>query len=190
MIDVRRYKLNPPTALAWPTGAGTIHARAISLHHQQLADVLTTGPVQRMAHELAAGIVEDITGPELLAALTSAQLVDLYDRWFDAVQVFAWPHVDRLIEWLRRSVNDCPGVIADGTLASHVSLTEYHPDPVRDLTPAQVVWYLGLRAAYEEFHHERIDDMGRTRPPKSPTKWWLRQGEPLEARQEWLMKSD
>jgi hypothetical protein len=188
VIDVRRYKLNPPLPLAWPRGGHILHARAISIHQQQLAELTAGDPVSTVAHELASALVEDITAGELLAALIPAELLQLHERWIDEIQINAWPPVDRLCEWLRRSVNDCPGVIADGTMAANVDdPLAYYGEPASILTPGQLVWYLGLRDAFKEFHEGRIDGSGRHRPPKTPTRMWLNKGESTEERQRWLM---
>lgn len=188
MFDVRRYKLNPPLPLAWPRGDHTLHARALSLHQQQLAQLTAADPVEEMARELSAALVEDIAAEEMLAVLTPAELRRLANQWEDEIQINAWPPVDRLCEWLRRSVNDCPGVITDGTVAANVdSAMAYYGEPATVLTPGQFVWYLGLRDAFREFHENRIDDNGRSRPPRQPTMMWLRKGEPVEERRRWLM---
>jgi hypothetical protein len=178
VIDVRRYKLNQPAPLKFPRGGYILQAKAISLHQLQVAELGADGAAT-MARELSTALVVDITAGELLRTLTPRELQSMHTSWAREIQRWAWAPAEQLCQWFRRSVNDCPEVTIDGSIAANTAGPgEYFDLPIPEITPAQLVWYVGLKSAYEEFFQGK---------QKMVTRMWLNRAEPREERERWRM---
>lgn len=178
-MDVRRIKLRLPYAVPIPGAAQGASIKLLPLTDAEVeAAEVAASDVPLSGFSLRLQVVAASLGvsPAALAQrIAPHQLAWLYRQWQEA-QRAAWPPVSPLIEWLRKSVNDHPDVIADGAAATQAKdLEAYYGRAAMDCTRGQLVWFMSLRDAYREF---RVDG-------KKPTGDWLKKDR--EERLRWQM---
>lgn len=136
--------------MPWPDGRGTVSLFPLTDSEVQTAESQAVGLFGLRLAVVARSLRVDPA--ELGARLFPWELAWLHRQWQDAQRV-AWPRLDLLTEWARKSVNDIPDVLADGVAASQAKdVVGYYGKPAAELTRGQLAWFLIVRNAYDEFH--------------------------------------
>ncbi len=178
MVDVRFYRDATPITVSWPSG-GCVRLSPLPLARVQGADVTTSSSapgsrwMHRTAEIISQSISPHISAQDILDLLAPGQLMALGVCQM-LVQKRATIDIGKLQEWIRKSVNDHSDVLEEAASAYHSeSVVEFYDKPIRDLTPAQLTWFLGLQSAFDEFHVGTTDKNGK-RKVKRPSPPWLR----------------
>lgn len=105
------------------------------------------------AELLARAITPGASANELLGLLGPREMVSLTADYLRAQRHATIKDFDRLSDFFRKGVNDHQAVFDDALAAWNCKrASDYYGKPLIALTQAQLMWFVMLRAAFEEFH--------------------------------------